>query len=270
MITRLAIIALLLHPVAKGANLDSLLTSMLAEVAPRTAEAAPRQDTATTPTRQKETTATPITVTRPEIIEKLQSRLREHFHQGDTYTIKTTANWNNIRIPSENWDVIISDISESAPSRNLFVTFELNHGASQIMKLRWPLRASLLQQSHVASRHIPAGQELQRTDVATHAINVLASTATPLPAHTDISLYKTTKSLRPGQPLDWKYIAEKPTVKKGDTINVVASEGSLHVNLSAVALQDGLRGDFITVRNPSSNKTINVLLIDNHHAEISF
>ncbi len=49
-------------------------------------------------------------------------------------------------------------------------------------------------------------------------------------------------------------VLRRPLVRRGQSIDVVASDGSLTVSLRAIALHDAARGDPVRVRNPDSKR----------------
>ena len=56
--------------------------------------------------------------------------------------------------------------------------------------------------------------------------------------------------------LTWHDIARRPLVRKGEMVESTATEGKLYVTMKALALENGARGDLITVRNLESRKDI--------------
>ncbi len=70
--------------------------------------------------------------------------------------------------------------------------------------------------------------------------------------------------------LTWHDLVRRPLVRKGEWVEVVASEGSLSLSMKALALQNGVRGDLITVRNPESLKDFSGLVVDDHRVQVHF
>ncbi|NDC73705.1 flagella basal body P-ring formation protein FlgA [bacterium] len=57
-----------------------------------------------------------------------------------------------------------------------------------------------------------------------------------------------------GRLLTSRDVLRRPLVRRGQSIDVVASDGSLTVSLRAIALHDAARGDPVRVRNPDSKR----------------
>lgn len=73
-----------------------------------------------------------------------------------------------------------------------------------------------------------------------------------------------------GRTLLWRDLARRPLVRRGQTVDVVASDGPLVVSLRAVALHDAARGDAVRVRNPESRKEFTALVIAESRAAVRF
>ncbi len=71
-----------------------------------------------------------------------------------------------------------------------------------------------------------------------------------------------------GALVTWLDVGHRPLVRKGDIVEVSATEGLLHVSMKALALENGALGDVVTVRNPESLKTIPALVVGESHVEI--
>ncbi len=69
------------------------------------------------------------------------------------------------------------------------------------------------------------------------------------------------RDVPPDRVLTWHDIARRPLVRKGEVVEVAASEGRLFLSMKALALQAGARGDLITVRNLESLKDISGLVV---------
>jgi flagella basal body P-ring formation protein FlgA len=59
-----------------------------------------------------------------------------------------------------------------------------------------------------------------------------------------------------------------PTIAKGTKINARYAVGGLMVTVSAVAVDDGLKGEIIRLRNEASNKIFKGSVIDEKTVEV--
>ena len=73
-----------------------------------------------------------------------------------------------------------------------------------------------------------------------------------------------------GRLIQWRDIERRALVRKGDMIDVVASDGMLTVKMKALALQNGASGEMITVRNMQSKRDISALVVGENQAQVRF
>jgi flagella basal body P-ring formation protein FlgA len=76
------------------------------------------------------------------------------------------------------------------------------------------------------------------------------------------------RALRAGELLRQEHLLWPVCVRRGDVVWVSCSRGPLQVQLAATALQEGRRGEWIRVRNPSSDREVRVLLTGGKAAEL--
>ncbi len=73
-----------------------------------------------------------------------------------------------------------------------------------------------------------------------------------------------------GRLLTRRDVLRRPLVRRGQPIDVVASDGALTVSLRAIALHDAARGDPVRVRNPDSRREFTALVTGVSVAAIRF
>lgn len=79
-----------------------------------------------------------------------------------------------------------------------------------------------------------------------------------------------TRSVPAGRLLTWRDVGRRPLVRRGQLIEVAASDGALTVTLRAIALADGGRGEIVRVRNPDSRKEFSAQVVAEARALVSF
>ena len=67
---------------------------------------------------------------------------------------------------------------------------------------------------------------------------------------------RATGNIQPGIALTQRHVAKTPSVLKSETVTVMAGGTGFQIAMPGRAEQDGYEGDLITVRNPSSGKTV--------------
>lgn len=63
-------------------------------------------------------------------------------------------------------------------------------------------------------------------------------------------------TLLPGHAIPFAGVASRKLVSNGLEVRLVVSEGGLLITMTGAAMQDGLAGDIVTVRNSDSGVTV--------------
>ena len=78
------------------------------------------------------------------------------------------------------------------------------------------------------------------------------------------------RNVTPGRLLTWHDVVRRPLVRRGQPVEVSASEGSLTVTLRALSLQDAARGETVRVRNLDTNREFTAVVTAEARATVSF
>jgi flagella basal body P-ring formation protein FlgA len=78
------------------------------------------------------------------------------------------------------------------------------------------------------------------------------------------------RAVQAGRIVTWRDIARRPLVKKGDMVEVSATEGVLSITMKAMALSNGAQGEAVTLRNLESRKDFTAFVIDENRVQVRF
>lgn len=73
-----------------------------------------------------------------------------------------------------------------------------------------------------------------------------------------------------GRLLTWHDVVRRPLVRRGQPVEVSASDGALTVTLRALSLQDAARGEPVRVRNLETNKEFTAVVTADSKAAVTF
>ena len=71
------------------------------------------------------------------------------------------------------------------------------------------------------------------------------------------------RPLAAGKPFDARFLKPRLLVKRGQEVVLLANTSSLSVRMSGKALADGAKGDLIKVRNTSSQRIVEGIVLEN-------
>lgn len=78
------------------------------------------------------------------------------------------------------------------------------------------------------------------------------------------------RSVQAGRLLTWRDLGPRPLVRKGDLVDVSASEGMLNLSMKGLAMQNGSKGEAVTVRNLDSHRDFTAFVVDENHVQVRF
>ena len=81
-----------------------------------------------------------------------------------------------------------------------------------------------------------------------------AATLIPFNRMQNLTSFETSSSIRANSPLKWNNLTKVTLINKGKVIDVFASGNGIFVTMKGLALEDGVEGSFVKVRNLSSDK----------------
>ena len=134
---------------------------------------------------------------------------------------------------------------------------------AELFRDGWQLR----QPAATGAPLVPAALESRRIDALRErdAFVLDASSAdAPLP-ELDFA-----RAVPAGRVLVWRDVVRRPLVRRGQSVDVVASDGALTVSLRAVALHDAARGESVRVRNPDSKREFVAVVTADSRASVRF
>lgn len=206
--------------------------------------------------------------TQEQFVAAVGSDLSSHFNLEGELQLELLRPWSAPGRAAQSWQVEITEYP-AAPASSMMVRCRVRAdgalGAEQTLVLRaalwrdaWYARQPLTNGSHFD----PAQLDARRTDFLRER--------DALPASAGDGSYDFARGVLAGRLLGWRDVARRPLVRKGEVVDVSATDGLLTINLKALALQNGAKGETITVRNPDSKKDFSAAVIDENRVQVRF
>lgn len=141
-------------------------------------------------------------------------------------------------------------------------------GSSQLHVLSF--RAEVLADVWFTQRRAIAGEQLGALDLTLREVDVLRE---PKAVPADPALlprYEIARPIAEMRPVTWNDIAPRALVRKGQIVDVVASQGSLRITMKGQAVRSGALGDVVTIRNLESKRDFSAEVIDENKVRVHF
>lgn len=130
-------------------------------------------------------------------------------------------------------------------------------------------RAALWRDAWVARQPLVAGSVFDPSLLDARRVDLFRD-RDALPAIVGDMTFIFARAVQPGRLLTWRDVARRPLVKRGDVVEVSASDGQLNILMKALAMQSGAKGEAVTVRNLDSRKDFTAFVIDENRVQVRF
>jgi flagella basal body P-ring formation protein FlgA len=210
----------------------------------------------------------PSPYTDDRLTAALARDLAGHFQLDGDLELEMLRPWDPPATTASAWDVVVTEYPP-APSSIMSVRCRVLADGAQVDDVNLVFRASLWRDAWYARQPLAAGSMFDPSALEAHRIDTFRE-RNALPASEGNASYIFARQVPADRLLSWNDIARRPLVRKGEMVDVVASEGMLFVSLRALALENGAQGQMVVVRNVDTRKDISGVVVADDRVEVSF
>lgn len=205
---------------------------------------------------------------RDEFLGRLSRDLATHFNLEGDLELDFIRGWTPPAKVAANWNVEVTDYP-NVPSSAMMVRCRITADAQVVGETSFMLRASLWRDAWVTRFPLTTGAGFDPSMLDTRRVDMFRD-RDAVPVTVGDHSYVFSSSIPAGRLLTWRDIARRPLVKKGELVEVSAVAGVLTVTMKGVAMENGGRGDTVTVRNPDSRRDFSAMVVDENRVEVRF
>lgn len=214
--------------------------------------------------------ANSVMITLDELLPVLRSRIEDAFAPEGGLEISAMQPWRDIKVPGKEWSVELLRVSGQQLSSHIVASFGILYDGQPVGHYQMQLACSLKQDVLVATRYLNKGTALSKSDFEVQSRDVLEMKVKPIPATESLGGYELSNALGGGRVLYWRDLAARPVMKRGQVVDAVAMDGGMRIAVKALVLEDGCEGEFVSVRNLSSNKDIQARILNERTVQVYF
>ena len=209
-----------------------------------------------------------VPLSREVVTAALASNLTAHFSLEGELQVEFLHSWPTPDRVAQKWQVEVSDFPMLLSSTMLLHLRVIADGA---VASEGPItiRAELWRDVWVVRQPLVSGSTFDKVVLDTRRIDALRE-RDAVPTSVGDGSFVFLRSVQSGHYLTWHDIGRRPLVRKGDLVDVTASEGALSITMKALAMQNGAQGEAVTVRNLDSRKDFTAVVVDENHVQIRF
>lgn len=170
--------------------------------------------------------------------------------------LRLTRPWRAVQVADENYEVRLLDVPQQGLSPVMTLRFQFRAGSEVLGEWQQPVGVRLWAEVFVAASPVRRGLVLPDADLTQERRDLLATreALSKLPANP--SDWELAESVNPGMPLTRRSLRLRSVVLRGRQIDAVVRSGLMEISTKVEALEDGIPGQTIRVRNVRSRKEL--------------
>ena len=189
-----------------------------------------------------------------ELLEKKIASVLSHRYQASGHVLaRLSREWKPLNVPID-WEFKFQQSIPDELSSNAFLRFSISSDGVDIGEWGYPVKCSQMVDVAVAKVPLNRGSRITPDLFASSVMDALGSGANCVLSDARLNGYQVASSLKPGTVLKWSHLSKITLVRKGQVVNVFASGKGIFVEMKGQAMEDGVEGSFVRIRNISSNR----------------
>lgn len=192
---------------------------------------------------------------RSEILDRLVERLRKQHRGLGGLQIegKDAREWPYLKIKdSAGWKLVCETAFSPEPDGRWLPRLTILVNGKLRESFRPELEVSLFREVWMTRDRLARGSRPLESLLEPVVRNLYEGRYRPIPVTEDLTGFELERSVAAGRLLEWDDLRERPLVRRGETVEVVVSKGALNIAMRAKCLEDGTRGQVVTLRNPDT------------------
>ena len=203
-----------------------------------------------------------------QFLPQLTAQIAEHYRLSGELQLELLRNWTPPATPASAWQMQVVDLPATLVPQNI-VRVRLVANEHSLGEWSLPLRVRLWADGLVTRQPVGRGAQLESGLFDVRRTDFLRD-KDAVPADRPLAALTVSRNLSGGTLLAWRDLVPRPLVQKGETVDVVVSEGSLNITMKALALQSGALGETVLVRNPESHRDFSAVVTAENQIRVSF
>jgi flagella basal body P-ring formation protein FlgA len=230
------------------------LSSLLAPVGDLRAERAERKDAV----EEEEASTARVRyrmVKLPSLLSRMEDRLSDELGASESIQLSSRFNWSGFKVREDlAWDIRFKSPFEPRDNGRWYPSFEILIDGRVVSEYRIPVQVSHLKNVWVVDQNVSRGALIGGQAVKAERRDLYAERGDAIPASESLANFEAARSLTRGRILSWGDLEERPQVRKNAIVDVEFTRGALEIRMRGRAMDDGMLGDLITIRNLDTSR----------------
>ena len=205
-----------------------------------------------------------------ELLEKKIASVLSHRYQASGHVLaRLSREWKPLNVPID-WEFKFQQSIPDELSANAFMRFSISSDGLDLGEWGYPVKCSQMVDVAVAKVPLNRGNRITPDLFSSSVMDALGSGANCVLSDARLNGYQVASSLKPGTVLKWSHLSKVTLVRKGQVVNVFASGKGIFVEMKGQAMEDGVEGSFVRIRNISSNREFQAKVLNETSVKVYF
>ena len=205
-----------------------------------------------------------------ELLEKKIASVLSHRYQASGHVLaRLSREWKPLNVPVD-WEFKFQQSIPDELSSNAFLRFSISSDGVDVGEWGYPVKCSQMVDVAVAKVPLNRGSRITPDLFSSSVMDALGSGANCVLSDARLNGYQVVSSLKPGTVLKWSHLSKITLVRKGQVVNVFASGKGIFVEMKGQAMEDGVEGSFVRIRNISSNREFQAKVLNENSVKVYF
>ena len=195
---------------------------------------------------------------------------RESVKDRGDLELRFNRPWNPLVVPDEALSLKVLEMPTSGVSPSFICRFELMAGGEVAGNYQQPLGAKVWKEIFVARSNLSRGQPLRDAEVGLERRDIVNNrdylTSLPL----DDPYVEFRENVQAGSQITARTLRLRAIIKRGRLVDAIARDEALSISVKAEALEDGVPGQIVRVRNIRSKREFKGKVQDEQTVVVAF
>jgi len=202
------------------------------------------------------------------LIEKKLSEVISHRYQASgKVSAFLTRDWKPFDAGS-NFMVKITDCMPDELVSSTFVRFSIWDEGVLVGKFAEPVRLAHYVNVFFSDKQFARGARLDSSMFTPRPVDILKQFAGAVPATAKLSGYQLSSTIKPNSAIRWNQLSKVTLVQKGKVVDVYASGNGIYVTMKGMALESGVEGGLVKIKNLSSDKIFHAKVLNENSVKV--
>lgn len=179
---------------------------------------------------------------------------RESVKDRGELELRFARPWNAVAVPDDALAIRVVEIPTSGVSANFICRFDLLAGGEPAGTFQQPLQARIWKEIYVARSGLPRGQLLRDADLTLERRDILGMRDFLTHVPPDDPHLELREGVQAGAPITARSLRLRAVIKRGRLVDALLQEEALTISVKAEALEDGVPGQYVRLRNVRSKR----------------